>query len=36
MTLDVKGVKQLRIIVEADLAVNGNHVAARRDARVQK
>ncbi|HEV3439661.1 MAG TPA: NPCBM/NEW2 domain-containing protein, partial [Gemmata sp.] len=33
--LDVKGVKQIRIIVEADLPVNGNRVILA-DARVQK
>jgi RNase P/RNase MRP subunit p29 len=35
IVLDVKGVKQLRVIVEADLAVNGNRVVLA-DARVQK
>lgn len=35
VVLDVKGVKQLRVIVEADLAVNGNRVVLA-DARVQK
>jgi NPCBM/NEW2 domain len=33
--LDMKGVKQLRVIVEADLAVNGNRVILA-DARVEK
>ncbi len=35
LTIDVKGAKQLRVIVEADLAVNGNRVVLA-DARVQK
>ncbi|MBA4067706.1 MAG: hypothetical protein C0501_29175 [Isosphaera sp.] len=35
VTLDVKGAKQLRVIVEADLPVNGNRVVLA-DARVQK
>lgn len=35
VVLDVKGVKQLRVIVEADLPVNGNRVVFG-DARVQK
>jgi NPCBM/NEW2 domain len=35
LSLDVKGAKQLRIIVDADLAVNGNRVVLA-DARVQK
>lgn len=35
VVLDVKGVKQLRVIVEGDLAVNGNRVVLA-DARVQK
>ncbi len=35
VVLDMKGVKQLRVIVEADLSVNGNRVIFA-DARVQK
>lgn len=35
VVLDVKGVKQLRLVVEADLPVNGNRVVFG-DARVQK
>ncbi len=35
LTLDVKGVKQLRVIVEGDFLVNGNRVVLA-DARVQK
>ena len=35
LALDVKGVKQLRVIVEGDFAVNGNRVVLA-DARVQK
>jgi hypothetical protein len=35
IALDVKGVKQLRIVVEADLPVNGNRVILA-DVRVQK
>ena len=35
VSLDVKGVKQLRVIVEADFGVNGNRVLFG-DARVQK
>jgi hypothetical protein len=35
LALDVKGVKQLRVIVDGDFAVNGNRVVLA-DARVQK
>ncbi|MBA4189630.1 MAG: hypothetical protein C0467_16720 [Planctomycetaceae bacterium] len=35
IVLDMKGVKQLRVIVDADLSVNGNRVILA-DARVQK
>lgn len=35
LVIDIKGVKELRVIVEADLPVNGNRVVLA-DARVQK
>lgn len=35
VALDVKGVKQIRIVVEADIPINGNRVIVA-DARVQK